>query len=76
IHNAHQYLKPNDFLKDKHCFLQINNDDNLHFAGTLGIHVYCNLLAMIRMRNISTNDAKLYHRIQYNRDGTPPEKIN
>uniref|UniRef100_A0A915IYS7 Uncharacterized protein n=1 Tax=Romanomermis culicivorax TaxID=13658 RepID=A0A915IYS7_ROMCU len=29
IHNAHQYLKHKDFLKDKQCIIQIHNDDNL-----------------------------------------------
>uniref|UniRef100_A0A915HQ66 Uncharacterized protein n=1 Tax=Romanomermis culicivorax TaxID=13658 RepID=A0A915HQ66_ROMCU len=35
IHNAHQYLKYNDFLKDKHCIIQIHNDDKLCFARAL-----------------------------------------
>uniref|UniRef100_A0A915IY14 Uncharacterized protein n=1 Tax=Romanomermis culicivorax TaxID=13658 RepID=A0A915IY14_ROMCU len=35
IHNAHQYLKHKDFLKDKHCIIQINNTDDLCFAPAL-----------------------------------------
>uniref|UniRef100_A0A915IBM1 Uncharacterized protein n=1 Tax=Romanomermis culicivorax TaxID=13658 RepID=A0A915IBM1_ROMCU len=35
IHNAHQYLKHNDFLKDKLCIIQIHNGDNLCFARAL-----------------------------------------
>uniref|UniRef100_A0A915HWJ0 Uncharacterized protein n=1 Tax=Romanomermis culicivorax TaxID=13658 RepID=A0A915HWJ0_ROMCU len=35
IHNAHQYLKHNDFLKDKCCITQINNTDDLCFARAL-----------------------------------------
>uniref|UniRef100_A0A915J8K0 Uncharacterized protein n=1 Tax=Romanomermis culicivorax TaxID=13658 RepID=A0A915J8K0_ROMCU len=35
IDNAHQYLKPNNFLKDKHCLIQFHNDDNLCFARPL-----------------------------------------
>uniref|UniRef100_A0A915KXY1 Uncharacterized protein n=1 Tax=Romanomermis culicivorax TaxID=13658 RepID=A0A915KXY1_ROMCU len=37
IHNAHQYLKHNNFLKDKHCIIQINNIDHLCFARALAI---------------------------------------
>uniref|UniRef100_A0A915L874 Uncharacterized protein n=1 Tax=Romanomermis culicivorax TaxID=13658 RepID=A0A915L874_ROMCU len=35
IHNAHQYLKYNDFLKDECCIIQINNTDELCFARVL-----------------------------------------
>uniref|UniRef100_A0A915JU32 Uncharacterized protein n=1 Tax=Romanomermis culicivorax TaxID=13658 RepID=A0A915JU32_ROMCU len=35
IHNAHPYLKHNDFLKDKRCIIQIHDDDNLCFARAL-----------------------------------------
>uniref|UniRef100_A0A915L9L8 Bardet-Biedl syndrome 1 N-terminal domain-containing protein n=1 Tax=Romanomermis culicivorax TaxID=13658 RepID=A0A915L9L8_ROMCU len=35
IHNAHQYLNHNNFLKDKHCIIQIRNDDNLCFDRAL-----------------------------------------
>uniref|UniRef100_A0A915JRI7 Uncharacterized protein n=1 Tax=Romanomermis culicivorax TaxID=13658 RepID=A0A915JRI7_ROMCU len=35
IHNAHQYLRHNDFLKDRHCIIQINNTDDLRFARAL-----------------------------------------
>uniref|UniRef100_A0A915KCM2 Uncharacterized protein n=1 Tax=Romanomermis culicivorax TaxID=13658 RepID=A0A915KCM2_ROMCU len=35
IHNAHQYLKHNDFLKDKCCIIQINNTDDLRSARAL-----------------------------------------
>uniref|UniRef100_A0A915JWQ3 Uncharacterized protein n=1 Tax=Romanomermis culicivorax TaxID=13658 RepID=A0A915JWQ3_ROMCU len=35
INNAYQYLKHNNFLKDKWCIIQIHNDDNLCFARTL-----------------------------------------
>uniref|UniRef100_A0A915JL20 Uncharacterized protein n=1 Tax=Romanomermis culicivorax TaxID=13658 RepID=A0A915JL20_ROMCU len=29
IHNAHQYLNHNNFLKDNYCIIQINNIDNI-----------------------------------------------
>uniref|UniRef100_A0A915IKM2 Uncharacterized protein n=1 Tax=Romanomermis culicivorax TaxID=13658 RepID=A0A915IKM2_ROMCU len=35
IHNAHQYLKHNNFLKDKCCIIQILNDDDLCYARAL-----------------------------------------
>uniref|UniRef100_A0A915K1U8 Uncharacterized protein n=1 Tax=Romanomermis culicivorax TaxID=13658 RepID=A0A915K1U8_ROMCU len=35
IHNAHQYLKHKDFLKDKPRIILIRNEDNLCFARAL-----------------------------------------
>uniref|UniRef100_A0A915IP53 Uncharacterized protein n=1 Tax=Romanomermis culicivorax TaxID=13658 RepID=A0A915IP53_ROMCU len=35
IPNAHQYLKHNDFLKDKCCIIQINNTNDLCFSLAL-----------------------------------------
>uniref|UniRef100_A0A915IVT7 Uncharacterized protein n=1 Tax=Romanomermis culicivorax TaxID=13658 RepID=A0A915IVT7_ROMCU len=37
IHNAHQHLKHNHFLKDNCCIIQINNNDNLCFARAFTI---------------------------------------
>uniref|UniRef100_A0A915HPL0 Uncharacterized protein n=1 Tax=Romanomermis culicivorax TaxID=13658 RepID=A0A915HPL0_ROMCU len=62
IHNAHQYLKHNDFLRDKCCIIEINNTDDLYFARALVVaRAYIHKKdrnAMYKWGNIRKSDDK------------------